>query len=66
MLPETELAPVVALTLTVLLVGLEQLVQWRYGAMGIVGLSLLGVGIRARNTTCTCLGALVLVMLLTA
>lgn len=64
MLPESELAPVVALTLTVFLIGLEQMVQWRYGAMGIVGLSLLGVGVKARNTTCTCIGVLVLAMLL--
>lgn len=66
MLPESELAPVVALALTVFLIGLEQMVQWRYGAMGLVGLSLLGIGVKSKNTTCTCIGVLVLAMLLTA
>lgn len=64
MLPDIEIAPVVALTLTVLLVGLEQMLQWRYGPMGVIGLALLGIGVKARNVTCACLGVLVIAMLL--
>ncbi|MET8678458.1 hypothetical protein ABZW18_12960 [Streptomyces sp. NPDC004647] len=63
-MPETNLAPVVAFVLAVLAVGFEQMVQWRFGAMGIVGLTLLAVGVKARNTTCSCLGAVVLALLL--
>ncbi|MFG2194715.1 hypothetical protein [Streptomyces sp. NPDC048639] len=61
---ETRLAPVVALLLAVVVVGFEQLVQWRFGAMGIIGLTMLAVGVKAKNVTCSCIGAVVLTMLL--
>lgn len=63
-MPETDLAPIVALVLALLVVGFEQMVQWRFGAMGVIGLTLLTVGVKAKNSTCSCLGAVVLVMLL--
>jgi hypothetical protein len=44
--------------------GLEQLVQWRFGPMGIIALGLLSVGIKARNPTCAGTGALILALLL--
>ena len=64
MLPETDLTPVIALVLAVFVIGLEQMVQWRYGAMGVFGLTLVGVGVKARNTTCVSVGLLVLALLL--
>ncbi|MEU8570208.1 hypothetical protein AB0C51_17975 [Streptomyces pathocidini] len=60
---ETQLAPVVAFLFAVAVVGFEQIVQWRFGAMGIVGISLLATGVKARNVTCACIGALVLALL---
>ncbi|MGP3926479.1 hypothetical protein [Streptomyces sp. 8N616] len=61
---ETQLAPVVALLLAVVVIGFEQIVQWRFGAMGIIGLTMLAVGVKAKNVTCSCIGAVVLAMLL--
>jgi hypothetical protein len=51
--------------LAVLAMGLDQLIQSRYGGLGVLGLFLLGVGIKARSTTCSSLGAVMLVLLLT-
>ncbi|MEW2549034.1 hypothetical protein AB0910_25255 [Streptomyces sp. NPDC047002] len=47
-------------------VGFEALVQNTFGAMGIVGLLLLSIGVRARNAACGCVGAVVLAMLFAA
>lgn len=63
-MPDTDLAPIVALLLAVLVVAFEQLVQWRFGALGVIGLTLLAVGVKARNVTCSCVGAVVLAMLI--
>jgi hypothetical protein len=63
-MPESQLAPVVALLLAVIVIGFEQIVQWRFGAMGVVGLTLLAIGVKSRNVTCSCIGAVVLAMLL--
>ncbi|WP_106434179.1 hypothetical protein [Streptomyces viridochromogenes] len=49
----------------VLALGCEQLVQWKLGAMGLVALFLLGVGVKARNSTCASLGAVILLLLMT-
>ncbi|MFF2653775.1 hypothetical protein [Streptomyces sp. NPDC058045] len=57
--------PVTALLTATLAVGLEQLLQWSYGPMGVVGLTLLTVGVRSGNHTCSSVGALVLALLLT-
>ncbi|WP_151484217.1 hypothetical protein [Streptomyces albicerus] len=46
-------------------VGFEQLVQWRYGAVGLFGLALLGFGVRARNSACTVVAAVIFVLLMT-
>lgn len=45
--------------------GVEQLVQSRYGALGLLCLFLIGVGFRARNTTCMSVGAVIFVLLMT-
>lgn len=55
--------PVMSLAFAAFVVGLEQLVQWRFGVVGVVGCVLLTVGVRARNVACGCLGAAVLALL---
>ncbi|MPY60110.1 hypothetical protein [Streptomyces spongiae] len=55
--------PVLALISTVFAIGFQQLVQWRYGPMGIVGLLLLTIGIKANSPTCSSIGALVLALM---
>jgi hypothetical protein len=50
---------------TVLLMGLNQLFASRYGALGVLCLFLLGVGLRARNTACLSAGAVIFVLLMT-
>jgi hypothetical protein len=42
--------PAVALLSAVFTIGFEQLVQWKYGASGIIGLLLLATGIKAKGT----------------
>ncbi|MFK4065719.1 hypothetical protein [Streptomyces sp. NPDC029674] len=58
--------PAIALLAAVVAVSVEQLVQWKYGPMGIVGLLLLTIGVKARNPTCSSIGAVVLALLVTA
>ncbi|MFJ6086561.1 hypothetical protein ACIQI8_34770 [Streptomyces sp. NPDC092369] len=53
-----------ALFVAALAIGFEQLVQWRYGPMGIIAIVALTVGIKARNTLISGIGAVILVMLL--
>lgn len=55
---------ILQLVSTVLFLGLRQLAEWRYGAMGIVCLVVLGAGIRARSSTWTSIGAIILVLLM--
>ncbi|WP_020140181.1 hypothetical protein [Streptomyces sp. 351MFTsu5.1] len=57
--------PVIAFLLAVFVVTVEQLSQWRYGPMGIVALTLLAIGIRSRNHTCSAIGAVALALLVT-
>ncbi|MDR3081990.1 MAG: hypothetical protein LBV60_13895 [Streptomyces sp.] len=56
--------PALALLSAILVIGFEQLVQWKYGAMGILGLLLLTIGVKAKNPTVSSVGAVVLAMLL--
>ncbi|MFE0329380.1 hypothetical protein ACFW08_21830 [Streptomyces sp. NPDC058960] len=44
-------------------VGFDQFVQWKYGTMGIIGLMLLTVGIKANSPACSSIGAVVLALL---
>ncbi|MFG2553132.1 hypothetical protein [Streptomyces sp. NPDC048581] len=55
--------PVLALLSAVFVVGVEQTLQWKYGATGIIGLLLLTIGIKARNPTISSIGAVVLAVL---
>ncbi|MFD3455914.1 hypothetical protein ACFWVC_27515 [Streptomyces sp. NPDC058691] len=43
----------------------EQLFQWRYGAAGALAFGMFTVGHKARNTTVTCVGLVVIALLLT-
>ncbi|MBN0045108.1 hypothetical protein JS756_13505 [Streptomyces actuosus] len=56
--------PLVAIALAALAVGFEQLVQWRFGPLGIVALVALTIGVKAKNAMIGGVGAVVLVMLL--
>ncbi|MFH8937099.1 hypothetical protein [Streptomyces griseosporeus] len=57
--------PALALLSAVLVVTFEQLVQWKYGPMGIIGLLLLTVGLKAKSPAVSSLGAVVLALLVT-
>ncbi|WP_197351859.1 hypothetical protein [Streptomyces bathyalis] len=56
--------PVFALALAAAVIGFEQLVEWQFGAVGVIGFVLLTVGVKAKNITCSCIGAVVLTMLI--
>lgn len=56
---------VLDLLCTVFTIGLGQLFQSRYGALGVLCLFLLGFGCRARNTWCLSVGAVIFVLLMT-
>ncbi|MFD3519226.1 hypothetical protein [Streptomyces sp. NPDC058653] len=43
---------------------LEQFVQWKFGMAGAASLLLLTIGVKARNSTCATIGAVVLALLL--
>ncbi|MEU0226432.1 hypothetical protein ABZ177_18980 [Streptomyces sp. NPDC006284] len=55
--------PVLALLSTLLVVAFEQIVQWKYGATGLIGLLLLTVGIKAKSPSVSSAGAVVLALL---
>ncbi|KMS69491.1 hypothetical protein ACM01_34800 [Streptomyces viridochromogenes] len=57
--------PAIAFISAVFVLGFEQLVQWKYGPMGIVGLLLLTIGIKAKSPALSTIGALVLAALVT-
>jgi hypothetical protein len=48
-----------------ILVGLDQLFQSRFGPLGVLCLLLLAIGLKARNTTCLSVGAVIFVLLMT-
>ncbi|MEV5982670.1 hypothetical protein [Streptomyces sp. NPDC052114] len=56
--------PLIAIVVAALAIGFEQLVQWKYGPLGIVAFVLLTVGIKARNTKLSGVGAALLILLL--
>ncbi|AGJ56371.1 hypothetical protein AB0K64_08990 [Streptomyces sp. NPDC053741] len=43
--------------------GLEQIIQWKYGVMGTLGVTLLSLGAKVGNPNCACAGALILALL---
>ncbi|MFJ9035021.1 hypothetical protein ACIRF8_00295 [Streptomyces sp. NPDC102406] len=56
--------PVFAILIAALAIGFEQLIQWKYGPMGIIAFVVLSVGLKAKNTMISGIGAAILVMLL--
>ncbi|KUN88242.1 hypothetical protein AQJ66_07750 [Streptomyces bungoensis] len=56
--------PALALLSALFVVGFEQLVQWRYGAAGLLGLLLLSVGVKAESPAVSSAGAVLLAVLL--
>ncbi|WP_129308320.1 hypothetical protein [Streptomyces sp. L2] len=56
--------PAIALLSAVFLVGFEQLVQWKYGAAGLVGVLLLTIGVKAKSPAVSSAGAVLLALLL--
>ena len=56
--------PALAFFSALFIVGFEQLVQWKYGAAGIVGMLLLTVGIKAKSPAVSSAGAVLLALLL--
>jgi hypothetical protein len=57
--------PAIALLAAVFISGFQQFVSWQYGTSGVVGLTLLTIGIKARNPTISSIGAVVLALLVT-
>ncbi|MER8006125.1 MULTISPECIES: hypothetical protein [unclassified Streptomyces] len=55
----------IQLVAAVLSAALDQLLQTRYGLLGVISLLLVGAGIRARNSTYASIGAIMLVLLMT-
>ncbi|WP_128379866.1 hypothetical protein [Streptomyces cavernae] len=56
--------PLIALAIAALIIGLEQLIQVKFGAMGIMAFVALSIGIKAKNNMMSGIGAVILVMLL--
>lgn len=57
--------PAIAFVSAVFVLGFEQLVQWKYGPMGIISLLLLTIGLKARSPALSSIGAVVLAALVT-
>jgi hypothetical protein len=55
--------PALYLLSAIFVVGVEQTVQWKYGASGIVGLLLLTIGVKAKSPAISSVGAVVLALL---
>ncbi|MER5753122.1 hypothetical protein [Streptomyces sp. NPDC002088] len=56
--------PLIAIAVAALAIGFEQIVQWKYGPMGLIAFAALTVGLKAKNTLISGIGAVILVMLL--
>ncbi|QHC30160.1 hypothetical protein [Streptomyces sp. HF10] len=57
--------PAPALLSATLALGFEQLVQWKYGTAGALGLLLFTVGLKAKSPAVSSVGAILLAVLLT-
>ncbi|MFF2504894.1 hypothetical protein ACFVTY_16170 [Streptomyces sp. NPDC058067] len=56
--------PFIAIAVAALAFGFEQLIQWKYGPLGIIAFVALSIGLKARNNVISGIGAVILVMLL--
>ncbi|WP_405742856.1 hypothetical protein OG885_24685 [Streptomyces sp. NBC_00028] len=57
--------PILAVAMAAFAIGFEQLIQWRYGPMGIIAIVILSIGLKARSAAISSIGAVILAMLLT-
>jgi hypothetical protein len=57
------IVPVLALLAAIVIVGIEQTIEVKYGTTGIVGLLLLTIGIKAKSPAVSSAGAVVLALL---
>ncbi|WP_200306709.1 hypothetical protein [Streptomyces adelaidensis] len=55
--------PTIALISAIAVVAFQKTVEWRYGTMGVVGLLFLTVGLKAKNHTCSSIGAVILTLM---
>ncbi|NNN34523.1 hypothetical protein HLK59_30015 [Streptomyces sp. S3(2020)] len=55
--------PAFYLLSAILITGLEQTLQWKYGATGIIGLLILTIGFKAKSSALISIGAVVLALL---
>ncbi|MFD7991108.1 hypothetical protein [Streptomyces mexicanus] len=55
--------PALAILSALFVVGLEQIVQVKYGAVGFIGLLLFSIGLKAKSPALSSVGAVVLAML---
>ncbi|NLU74090.1 hypothetical protein HCC61_15595 [Streptomyces sp. HNM0575] len=56
--------PVCALVVAAVVICFERFVESQFGALGAIGFVVLSVGLKAKNVTCSCIGAAVLTMLI--
>ncbi|MEN8654789.1 hypothetical protein ABCR94_30405 [Streptomyces sp. 21So2-11] len=56
--------PLIAILLAALFFVVEELIQGQFGIMGLAAVALLSIGVKAKNTACLSVGAIVLVLLL--
>ncbi|WAU85816.1 hypothetical protein O1Q96_42630 [Streptomyces sp. Qhu-G9] len=56
--------PLIAIVVAALVIALEQLLQVKYGVMGVIAFVALAVGIKAKNSMIGGIGAVILVVLL--
>jgi hypothetical protein len=56
--------PALALLSAVFVIAFEQIVQWKFGVTGVVGLLLLTVGLKANSPAISSVGAVLLALLL--
>ncbi|MGW4033048.1 hypothetical protein ACWEFL_27775 [Streptomyces sp. NPDC004838] len=47
--------------MTLMTLGFEQLVQWRYGVVASLGFTLLALGVKSENATCAGIGGALLI-----
>ncbi|SDL09708.1 hypothetical protein [Streptomyces indicus] len=56
--------PLIALVIAGLALAFEQAIQWKFGPMGLIAFAALTIGVKAKNTMFSSIGAVILVMLL--
>ncbi|HET6857510.1 MAG TPA: hypothetical protein VFH94_10495 [Streptomyces sp.] len=56
--------PLIAILLAAVFFIAEELIQGQFGIMGLAAVALLSIGVKAKNTACLSMGAIVLVLLL--